>query len=112
MIVTPTPHLNNFKHSLNKRKHNQPYISTPDFDSELNQIQERVNRVRSGSERSPLQTQRLSWEDEKVLHQFDDEPHMTESEGGDIQKEYQRPFERDRKLVPHVGQNDHVDEKY
>ena len=116
MIITPTPQLNHFKHTLKKKRHNQPHMDTPDFDTEVQKVQNRVNKVREGSEKRPLLPEsRLSWEDEQVLHQYDDivsQENTEPLESKVFQDEYQKNNSKNREIMIYMPLEDHVDEEH
>lgn len=109
MIVTPTPFIHHFKYTLKNKSNSQNY-ETPDFESEIQKVQSRVKRIQNGEEEKPLAQARLSWEDEQVLHQFDDQKPVTKTDSSDFQKEYQRPAIRsDIQIGPDLP-SDNLDE--
>ena len=116
MIITPTPQLNHFKHTLKKKRHNQPHMDTPDFDTEVQKVQNRVNKVREGSEKRPLLPEsRLSWEDEQVLHQYDDivsQENTEPLESKVFQDEYKKNNSKNREIMIYMPLEDHVDEEH
>lgn len=109
MIVTPTSFIHHFKYTLKNKSNSQNY-ETPDFENEIQKVQSRVNRIQNGEEEKPLAQARLSWEDEQVLHQFDDEIPVKKPQNGNFQKEYQKPEEVSDMKVGPVLPNNIIDE--
>lgn len=111
MIVTPSPILNHFKHTLRNKKQSQAFIETPNFDEEVQKVQTRVNKIRSGEDKSPLEQTRLSWEDEEILHQFDDEPKASQSIAPERNVVYEPVSKPVKKYADFIDTEIKVDEK-